>query len=305
MLVSVIICTIRRDELIRQLLDELGDQTYRQIEVLIVGKEGDVPREESLNGLRLRRLPAPKGLAEARNVGLDEAEGELICFFDDDVVIERRFFEKAVALFERPDFAEVGGLTGFDHYGYDAEVSGRWRMRRRLGLSKTLEPGESDHMGRTVPLSFFKPFSGVREVRWMPGFCQIFRREAITGLRYDVLAVAEDRDFAMAVGAKGWRMMISGDLYLEHRRDSEARHSPSRQARRAAFALGRIFAKRRRRFSDWWLIVKTLVGEFVIDLLVLAARPSLENLKIPFRRIDGYLAGLFSYRRPAVTEQHA
>lgn len=302
MLVSVIICTIRRDEMLTRLLNDLAGQTHRGVEVLIVGKEDTPPTEEDLNGLRLRRIPAPKGMEKARNAGMKAAEGDIVCYLDDDVTLEPAFFEKAVAVFENPEYQDVGGLTGYDHKGAPAKVGPRWRLRRLLLLSRTIEPGAANYMGRSVPLSFFQPFSGCRRVYWLPGFCQMYRKTAIEGLLYDEHSVTEDRDFSMDVAERGWRLMLCGDMALQHLWDAEARLPPSRQARRAAFGLGRSFMKRKRKLSDWWLIVYTLFGEFVIDMAVLIRRPTMENLRTPGRRIDGYLLGLSSFRRPEAAD---
>ena len=294
MKVSVIICTIRREELIAKALDSLVRQSFRDFEVLLVKPPTEEPvAAEASGGFPLRRLEAPKGLPRARNVGLEHAQGEFICFLDDDVVLESDFLAVTVAWMDKPELADVGGMTGYDTANYGRQLSGRWKMRHRLGMLPTLEPGGADHLGRSVPLAFFAPFQGCREVKWLPGFCQIFRRSVIEGMRYDELSVVEDRDFSMEVARKS-RLVACGELRLAHMYDKQGRHRQAVQVRRAAFGLGRSYAKRRRSFRDWGRVAWTLVGEFLLDMLVLVKRPNWENLKTSVYRLDGFVAGFTS-----------
>jgi hypothetical protein len=136
-------------------------------------------------------------------------------------------------------------------------------------------------------------------VKWLPGFCQIFRRSAIEGLSYDEHCIAaEDRDFSMDVGSRS-RLLFCGDLEIEHHMDSQGRLPAVRQIWRAAFALGRSFTKRRKGPADWFRIAQIMVGEFLVDLVVLVSRPSTQNLKIVVSRQRGFYSGMTSLRRSA------
>jgi glycosyltransferase involved in cell wall biosynthesis len=310
MLVSVIICTIRRAGLVRELLECLMAQSYRHLEILVVGgSDAEAAREYETtvanSGLPLRFLTAEKGLSKARNVGLANAKGEIICFFDDDVAIQPDFFQRVVSEFQKPGMAAVGGLTAFDTLNYDGAVTVRWKLRRLLGITPSLEPGYCTELGRSIPFSFLRPFSGTKEVGWLPGFCQIFRERAIEGLRYDehesvvrgfrCIAV-EDRDFSMIV-ARTWKLVVIGDLFIEHRRDDEARPSNLPMTFRATYGLGRCFAIRTRSFRHRVNAVHVVAAEFVIDVLTALANPSGENRKIPWLRANAFWAGYQSARQ--------
>ncbi|MEZ5365644.1 MAG: glycosyltransferase family 2 protein [Bryobacterales bacterium] len=301
MRLSVILCTIRRPDLVAQCIRSLERQTYQDFEVLVVGGPRQTYCSEELSSTRaIRCLTAPKGLARARNVGLAEAHGDIICFFDDDVVLSDDFLARTVAIFDDPGFADIVGLTGYDTHSYGMRIGWKWRLRRVLGVTRTLEAGASDHLGRNVPLNFAKPFDGYREVAWLPGFCQIFRAERIAGLLYDEESrAAEDRDFALAAGERG-RMLMVGDLELAHHHDREARDSAASAVRRSSFALGRSFAKRRRSAVDWIAIGRNLFADVLIDSVVAAAKPSRATWQIVPNRVAGFVEGLQSLP-PSVT----
>lgn len=89
-LVSIIVRTKDRPKLLRNALRSIAEQTYRQIEVVLVNDGGcELNAEEmkrilgniSLNYIRLEKNT---GRAHAGNVGIENSRGEYIGFLDDD-----------------------------------------------------------------------------------------------------------------------------------------------------------------------------------------------------------------------------
>src|SRR4029077_15611894 len=123
MLISVIICTYARAESLELLLQCLLAQTTTNFEVIVVDGSGDNPSVRGAvasfqvhppGAINVCLIQSSKGLTHQRNVGLRYAQGELICFLDDDVTFERDFLADVLALFDRSDFGDVGGLTAYD-----------------------------------------------------------------------------------------------------------------------------------------------------------------------------------------------
>jgi GT2 family glycosyltransferase len=88
-LVSVVVPTFNRSQLLRRALDGVLAQSYDRIEVLVVddGSTEDIRGVvEGYDDQRLRWLPQAcnMGVAAARNRGLREAKGALIAFLDSD-----------------------------------------------------------------------------------------------------------------------------------------------------------------------------------------------------------------------------
>ena len=88
-LVSVIIPTCNRVDLLKKALDSVLSQTYQNIEIVIVD---DASSDEtpvycnSLNNERIfyYRLSSAKGGNHARNFGVEKSKGQFIAFLDDD-----------------------------------------------------------------------------------------------------------------------------------------------------------------------------------------------------------------------------
>ena len=308
MYVSIIICTYRRSDDVVRLLRCLDAQTHRRFEVLVVdgsGPDGSVRQavaavvKEMGNRTSVRTVQSAAGLTRQRNIGLKNSQGDVVCFLDDDVTVGPDFLSNAVELLDRQDLADVGGVSGYDTVHYCSPITSRWRLRRLLGSVTTLQPGHVDRLGRNVPLSFLKPFSGLREVGWLPGFCMIYRREALAGLTFDEQLPTyggEDRDFSSQVGRQ-WRLVVCGDLHLEHHASPNHRVRGAEQVYQTAFGLGRGFARRAGGVCDYLAILRYVLAEFFVDLLSFTRRPSRGALLAAFARPRGIFVGLRSLRR--------
>lgn len=301
--ISIIVCTYGRAAALEVLLDCLNVQDYGDFEVLIIdGNEGDkTPARDAVEkalskenfGIAIRLIRSQKGLTRQRNVGLAEAKGDLICLLDDDVSFGPDFLSQLVAIFQRPEAANVGGITGYDPLNYSAPVTMRWRMKKFLGAIPSLEPGDVDHLGRAVTVSFLAPWSGHREIGWLPGFCMIYRRAAIEGLQFDEKLPTyggEDRDFSMYVDGR-WKLWICGDLQINHHGAKAGRDSHLERAYQTGFGTARRFAKSARTPGDYATIIQTFIGDFVVDVVGFFRTPTYVNWMTTFIRIKGFFAG--------------
>ena len=310
MLVSVIICTYGRATALAQLMDCLLHQTLDDYEVLVVdGNEPGSPARAALQRLiadlgapdRVRIIPSERGLTRQRNAGMREAKGDVLAFLDDDVTFDSGFLAQAGRLFGQPGMEDVGGLTGYDVLTYGHALALRWRIRKWFGAIPSLKPGEIDHLGRAVPVSFVKPFSGFKQVGWLAGFCMIYRRAAVEGLEFDEdlpTYGGEDRDFSIQVG-KNWRLLLCGDLQLQHHGSAEGRDSSAERMLQNSFGAGRRFAKQPRTLRDRFVMARTLLGDLVVDTLSLLSSPSWDRASISPARIRGLILGIRSVRRSA------
>ena len=90
MKVSIIIPFHRGEDYLRDCLDSLRTQTYRNIEVIVINDHAPdkdltcISEYESGMNLILYHLDDKTGVAAARNLGLDKASGDYIYFLDSD-----------------------------------------------------------------------------------------------------------------------------------------------------------------------------------------------------------------------------
>jgi len=86
-LISCIIPTKNRPSLVKQAVQSVLDQSYQNIEIIVIDDSTDNETQKSLtSGGRIRyiRNEKSRGASYSRNVGLNEARGDVIAFLDDD-----------------------------------------------------------------------------------------------------------------------------------------------------------------------------------------------------------------------------
>jgi HAD superfamily hydrolase (TIGR01549 family) len=148
-LVSVIVPVYNTESLLPRCLDSLMDQTYKNIEVIVVDDKSPgnvceiVQKYQKIDGrIKLVRHESNKGLFHARLSGAELAQGEFIAFLDSDdylavdsyrllvnkamsadadivymnFVFENEKQEKWIANLNRPFFSELHGEHIFDEF---------------------------------------------------------------------------------------------------------------------------------------------------------------------------------------------
>jgi glycosyltransferase involved in cell wall biosynthesis len=109
--------TLERLKDIFELLDSIEAQSYPRIEVIFVAERSTVLLDRVQAYVREKKIPTTRlvynhqkpGLAAARNLGIKEANGDIVAFVDDDVVL---FPDWAEAMVKTYDSDSVIGITG-------------------------------------------------------------------------------------------------------------------------------------------------------------------------------------------------
>ena len=129
-MISVIVPVYKVERYLRQCLDSICNQTYRDLEILIIDdgspdKCGDICEEYAQKDKRVRVFHTEnKGLSAARNLGLLEAKGEYIGFVDSDDWID-------------PDMYEVL-LQRLKETGTDISTCGLWKEYQKNRFSESI-----------------------------------------------------------------------------------------------------------------------------------------------------------------------
>ena len=101
MLVTAVVTTYDRPRLVRRAIQSVLAQTYEPLQIVVVedGSESGIDawlREEGLDRVTYVRHLENRGLAAARNTGLNLAEGDYIAYLDDDDEWKPRRIEQQV-----------------------------------------------------------------------------------------------------------------------------------------------------------------------------------------------------------------
>lgn len=194
-LVTVVIPIYNDGLYLIQALNSALNQTYRNIEVIIVNDGSTDPYTlQVLSGISDARVliidKQNDHLAAARNTGIKVAKGEYILTLDSDDYFELNFLEKAVNILEAN--IEVGVVSCY---------------MKSFGL----------HRKR------WKPVGGGFENTLVENICcasALFRRECwvqIQGYDEKMKKGLEDWDFWMRITAEGWNVKIINEYLLNYR----------------------------------------------------------------------------------------
>ncbi|HEY8831235.1 MAG TPA: glycosyltransferase [Gemmatimonadaceae bacterium] len=247
--ISVVTPTLDRPHEVKTLLSSLAGQQHLPLELLLVDgapasmNETQEIVESAKSGLpfTVNYIRRGGGTAIQRNIGIDDARGELIAFIDDDIVLEPSFFKEIIVAYARAGEERVGAIAGYiTNQFLDSAKSPRWRWYRRLGLFTTYEPGRFDfETGYPINRYMQPPHEGIREIDFAGSNCVVWRREVFDdGLRFDEFfadyGVVEDAHLALSARRRGWKMWEAGRARCVHMHSPRGRVSARRVARKTA-----------------------------------------------------------------------
>lgn len=144
-LVSVIVRTRDRPELLAEALASLADGAYRRAEVVLVNDGGappSLPPQYPLPVVRVD-LPESRGRAAAAQAGVDAARGDYVAFLDDDDLAAPEHLATLAGLVQAAGVRVAYTDAAVAVYELDANGSGAggWICReRRLPYSRDFDP---------------------------------------------------------------------------------------------------------------------------------------------------------------------
>jgi glycogen(starch) synthase len=110
---SLIVCSRNRPESLARTLLGVAQLRYRAFELIIISDPADPATAETLD----RHAPAARlgycaaaNLAQARNIGLAMARGDIVAFLDDDAVPEPDWLDQLATAYGRPQITAAGGF---------------------------------------------------------------------------------------------------------------------------------------------------------------------------------------------------
>ncbi|HEY6142802.1 MAG TPA: glycosyltransferase family 2 protein [Flavobacterium sp.] len=243
---SLVICTYMRPESLLQLLQSVQKQTLYPDEILIIDGSINAETELILKENQFDNLhyfavpPEHRGLTRQRNYGVKKvgAEMEVVCFLDDDTVLEVDYFKELIKTFEdNHAISGVGGvainenswsLVGpnkkynpnryYQFEGYVYKEGQRNVVRNYLGLESNLGPGRMPDYSHGRTCGF--PLNGkIHEVDLLIGMSFAFRKKVFDSIGFssyfEGYGLYEDADFSIKALQFG-KNVINTKVQLSH-----------------------------------------------------------------------------------------
>ncbi|MBI4970833.1 MAG: glycosyltransferase family 2 protein [Candidatus Omnitrophica bacterium] len=199
MLVSVIIPTYNRKELVRRAIQSVLNQTFKKYALIVVDDGSTDQTDKILKEFKGAKIhfyrQDRKGVSAARNRGIRESRGELIAFLDSDDVWHPKKLEVQVDFFRKNPTAMI------------AQTEEEWiRDGRPANPMKKHKKYSGDIFRASLPLCIVSP-SAV-----------MMRRELFDKVGYfdDRLSACEDYDMWLRVAARYPIYLIEGRLTIKY-----------------------------------------------------------------------------------------
>jgi GT2 family glycosyltransferase len=249
-LVSVIVPTRNRSDLLRKCIEGLGGTDYPNMEILVVDNDSDEPGTTALlAGLRTRGVQVIPVAGEfnfsrLNNVAVGRARGELLCFLNNDVeMIDPDWLSLLAVQALKPDIGAVGARLVYpdgtiQHAGVFTGVGG--------GAAHGHRSQRQDDCG------YFERARLPQRVSAVTGACLVVARDkfiAAGGFDEDTFPVAfNDVDLCLKLNERGWQAFYEPRATLVHH-ESKSRGSDRSKENRARFA-GELAALKKKWHTD-------------------------------------------------------
>jgi len=207
MFFSVIIPLYNRPDEIKELLQSLCEQTYKNFEVLVIEDGSSITSEEIVNSFK-SKIPQlyyyfkpNSGPGPSRNFGMEKAQGDFYIIFDSDCVIPNKYFENVNQFLKNNKIDLYGGP--------DAAHPDFSDMQKAVSHSMTSFfttggiRGKKNHVGVFHPRSFNLGMSA-----------EVFEKtNGFSEMRY-----GEDIDFSIRAIAMGFKSALIPEAFVYHKR---------------------------------------------------------------------------------------
>ncbi len=128
-LISVVIPTHNRAQMLKRAIKSILAQTYNNFEIIIVddfSQDDTFSVVKNFNNKKIKYIKnkIPKGAAKSRNIGIRNSQGEFIAFLDDDDEWLPQKIEKQLKLFQNSKDKNLGMVYGWMEYFYNNKSLG-------------------------------------------------------------------------------------------------------------------------------------------------------------------------------------
>lgn len=204
-MISIVIPAHNAARTLDECLAAIHDSRYRDYEVIVVddASTDDTVAVATRHNCRVVHSEQNVGAAKAKNLGVEQARGEIILFTDADVRLQPDTLELIDWHFANQAVAGVVGLLGPEvrYQDFPSQFKNLWMhyTYRRLAASPASEHG--------VGL-FFTSIASIRK--------EVFERMGGFDTNYRGASVTEDIEFGQRLLSAGYRIKLDSRLTVEH-----------------------------------------------------------------------------------------
>ena len=209
-LISVIVPVYNVEKYLRECIDSIIRQTYKNIEIILIDdgskdSSGQICDEYTKKDKRIKVIHQEnRGVSSSRNLGIKKSNGKWITFVDSDDWLEDNFIEVLFNIAKRENA--------------DISISGYNRVQNskieKINISTEIQEYNSyEYLIKTL-----NPQTGL-------GFChmRLIRKAVINNIQFDEnLPVAEDALFNMQISTKINKAIHSNKNLYNYRNNSES-----------------------------------------------------------------------------------
>jgi|TARA_R100000501_G_C2628220_1_gene122399 GT2 family glycosyltransferase len=248
---SLIICTYQRPKALLSLLNSVVQQSFYPDQILIIDGSLDAATEEALSKREFPNLEyymvaeQDRGLTRQRNYGIQKTaeDIEIICFLDDDIILEPDYFENLIKTYSAfPDAIGVGGYitnevnweksdraAEFDEFkmdNYIRKFGSRNLLRKRLGLLSDEPPGVMPEFSNGLSIGFLPPSGKIYPVDFFMGGVASYPKSLFQKIKFsdyfDGYGLYEDMDFCLRASKIG-QLYVNSAARVAHYHEKAGR----------------------------------------------------------------------------------
>ena len=303
---SVIIPTYNRPLELKNCIKSILEQTVKPYELIVVddGNLSELPvkKECQEKGIHYIYLKKDKpGLTESRNKGIGLASGDIIFFFDDDVVLFPDYISEILSIYQNDKDGIVGGVGG--------EVVNRKPLKIRTCLRRLFDifflvTGFNE--GKVLPSGFCVnygdtefPIKRIKKVDFLSGGVCSFRKEVFKEFLFNTekylgYGLGEDIEFSYRVSKK-YTLIFNPKARLLHLDSPKMSIDDMREGRMYMMNRYIFFSEYvKKGWWSWLFFYYALFGYVsirIISLIILPRREKAGELKGYFLAFGDILKG--------------
>lgn len=275
MKLSVIIPTKNRHKDLQTALNSIIDQEVRPDEIIIVDQSNEcfeteiIERYQDLLGadkyFKYLYDSTIQGLVHAKSVGVNVANGDVICFLEDDIVLENDYFKEVITGFNKC-YKMVGCCGVVTNPPKSSLVYLFFHNFFHIGIYKDNRP--------SIFANYTSLKSDLIQSNTISGGLSAWRSEVFKKVQFDYLNgfhMLEDIEFSTRVAEQyPYQLYINTKVRLAHYSSPSGREAEFQKQRRKAIEYI-LFYKKRKKYQlamlhVCWLFIGLFFSSFVISI---------------------------------------